>query len=216
MEKINQPAVINNKQDACLSDDLIHQDLAATKNLVYSPSNFQCSQLIREAESIEYGAYTFHLNGYLIKFRVSKITPTKIGQFVTLWKRISNGPIQPYDMDDLVDFFVISTRKNNHFGQFVFPKAVLCKHDVISIKGAGGKRALRVYPPWEKSLNRQAQKTQSWQVEYFLDVPQDTPINCNRVRELYLLDLKWRVDAVPYLRVNKKLENMVKDDLPTV
>jgi hypothetical protein len=30
----------------------------------------------------------------------------------------------------------------------------ILKHDVISIKGEGGKHAIRVYPPWEKSLNR--------------------------------------------------------------
>jgi hypothetical protein len=37
-----------------------------------------------EAESAEYGAYTFELNDLSVRFRVAKITPTKIGQFVTL------------------------------------------------------------------------------------------------------------------------------------
>lgn len=106
---------------------------------------------------------------------------------MTLWKRLGNSPIQPYDMDDSIDFFVICARKENHFGQFVFPKFALLKHDVISIKGKGGKRAIRVYPPWEKSLNRQAQKTQNWQIEYFLNISKDNSIDYNRVKKLYSL-----------------------------
>src|SRR5258708_5952015 len=93
---------------------------------------------------------SFNLNGFFIRFRVAKITPTKIGQFVTLWKRIGNGPTQPYDTSDTVDFFIISTRKDDHFGQFVFPKSVLSEQGILSINGKGGKRGIRVYPPWDK------------------------------------------------------------------
>jgi len=138
-----------------------------------------------EPESAEYGAYTFKLNDFLIRFRVAKITPTKIGQFVTLWKRVGNGSTQPYDISDLVDFFIISTRKEKHFGQFIFPKSVLCEQGVFSIKGKGGKRGIRVYPPWDKTLSRQAQKTQEWQIRYFLEIPQDKKIDCARAQELY-------------------------------
>ena len=129
--------------------------------------------------------YTFELNGFSIRFRVAKITPTKIGQFVTLWKRLENGPIQPFDSSDPVDFFIISTRQDDRFGQFVFPKAVLCKQDVLSIKGEGGKRALRVYPPWDITISRQAQKTQKWQMEYFLEIPVNRQIDCTRSQILY-------------------------------
>ena len=82
---------------------------------------------------------------------------------MTLWKRIKNGPIQPFDISDPIDFFIISTRKGNNFGQFVFPKAVLYEQGVISKNAEGGKRAIRVYPPWDKGLNNQALKTQKWQ-----------------------------------------------------
>jgi hypothetical protein len=44
-----------------------------------------------ERESLEYAACSFKLNSMSVKFRVAKITPTKIGQFVTLWKRVSKG-----------------------------------------------------------------------------------------------------------------------------
>lgn len=174
-------------QDAWRSTDLVHHDLLATYNFVYTPCHFKCSQPVMEAESTEYGAYTFQLNDLSIRFRVAKITPTKSGQFVTLWKRAKNGPIQPYDIADPVDFFIICTRKDNHLGQFIFPKHVLRKYDIISVEGKGGKRAIRVYPPWEKTLNRQAQKTQKWQIKYFLDVPENNSIDRDRAQMLYSL-----------------------------
>ncbi len=184
MNKILQNKLITN---ACIPEVSLHPDLVAIKNFIYMPAHFKCSQPISDIESVEYGAYTFQLNDHSIIFRVAKTTPTKTGQFVTLWKRIGNGPIQPYDIDDPFDFFVICTRKDNYFGQFVFPKGVLSEHDVISIKGKGGKRAMRVYPPWEKSLNKQAQKTQRWQIKYFLDISKDNPVDFNHVKNLYSL-----------------------------
>ncbi|WP_447124044.1 MepB family protein [Glaciimonas sp. GG7] len=143
-----------------------------------------------EAESADYGAYAFVLNGLAMRCRIAKITPTKIGQFVTLWKRIGNGPIQPYDASDRLDFFIISVRKDDCLGQFVFPKSVLCEQDVVSTDGKGGKRAMRVYPPWDTPVSRQAQTTQRWQLAYFLDISsadQDRRINCVRSKMLYTI-----------------------------
>ena len=127
------------------------------------------------------------MNTLAVRFRVAKITPTKVGQFVTLWERSKAGPIQPYDLSDSVDFFVISAREGDNFGQFVFPKAVLCDHDIVSENGQGGKRAIRVYPPWDKPMSRQAQKTQDWQLNYFLEIPANRPIDRERVQMLYVL-----------------------------
>jgi len=167
------------------SSDIFHSDLLATKDLLYTPCGFHCSLPIPEAQNTEYGAYVFNLNAFSIRFRVAKITPTKIGQFVTLWERIGNGPIQPYDMSDPVDFFVISARKGSALGQFVFPKAVLCDRDIVSNEGKGGKRAIRVYPPWDNPTSRQAQKTQQWQLDYFLEIPADKPVDYVRAQKLY-------------------------------
>ncbi|TRW95625.1 MepB family protein [Flavobacterium gawalongense] len=48
-----------------------------------------------------------------------------------------------------------------------------------------GKRAIRVYPPWDTTTNKQAQKTQKWQLDYFLEIPLDKPINLNRAKLFY-------------------------------
>lgn len=151
----------------------VKNDFLFAKEVLYEPCGFKCSEPVLELESAEYGACDFKLDDLNIKYRVAKITPTKTGQFVTLWKRNKQGIIEPFRLDDEIDFFIISTRKDNHFGQFIFPKAVLYEKGVISDETKEGKRAIRVYPPWDDANSKQAQKTQEWQVKYFLEIPED-------------------------------------------
>lgn len=166
-------------------DGIIHPDLLATKDWVYKPNHFHCSIPQAEVDNAEYGAYQFTLQQRRIKFRVAKITPTKIGQFVTVWKRVGKQPIRPYDVLDPFDLLVISTRRGELFGQFVMPKSVLVQQGILSAAGKGGKRALRVYPPWDQTTSRQAQNTQHWQLRYFLEIPHHKPLDKARLQMLY-------------------------------
>ncbi|MEU6758129.1 MepB family protein [Streptomyces sp. NPDC046685] len=163
----------------------VHGDLLAAKALLYDPCGFACSQPVPEAESAEYAAHTFTLDGLAVRFRAARTTPTKVGQFVTVWKRSPDGPIQPFDVTDPVDLFVISSRDGHHFGQFVFPLDVLRRRGVVSENGSGGKRAFRVYPPWVTTTNRQAGTAQAWQLDHFLYLPPDRPVDAARAEELY-------------------------------
>ncbi len=147
---------------------MIPPDLVLAEKLVYKPSNL-LQNLKKEDESADYGASEFTLDDYSIKFRVGKITSKKVGQFITFWKRIGRGPILPYDFNDSFDFLIVSVRTNYHFGHFVFPKAVLFERGIISGNRKEGKRAMRVYPSWDKTDNSQAKKTQVWQLHYFID-----------------------------------------------
>lgn len=165
--------------------NMIHNDLILAKELLYDKCNFKCSYPLIELESSEYGACTFELNSLSIKYRVAKITPTKIGQFVTIWKRTANGPIEPHSSSDLIDLFIISTRKDNFFGHFIFPKSALSKYGIITNNEKEGKRGFRVYPPWDKTTSKQAQATQKWQLNFFLEIPIDTEINLERSKMLY-------------------------------
>ena len=76
-----------------------------------------------------------------------------------------------------------SVRNGDLFGQFVFPKLVLRDRGLLSKNGQGGKLAIRAYPPWDNTVNMQAQKTQKWQLEYFLAI--DISIDYLMVRLLY-------------------------------
>lgn len=145
-------------------------DLLLATKLAYKPNGLFYKNLIAETESQEYGACSFEINDQHIKFRVAKITPTKIGQFVTFWKRIGSGPIEPYDVLDPFDLLVISVRDGEFFGQFVFPKSILSAKGLLSKETRGGKRAMRVYPPWNTTTSEQARKTQLWQITYFFEI----------------------------------------------
>lgn len=147
-----------------------HNDLQLAKELFYDPCNFDFKNPKLSVESIEYGACTFELHGKKIQHRVSKITPTKNGQFVTLWKRNQDGITEPFDINDPVDFFIITARSGDHLGQFIFPKSDLAHKGIITQNGKSGKRGFRVYPPWDKAESKQAEKTQNWQLDYFLTI----------------------------------------------
>lgn len=164
----------------------LHDDLVAARTLVYGPGGFACSRPVPEPESAEYAAHRFTLDGLGVRFRVAKTTPTKAGQFVTVWQRSEEGPIRPFDAGDGIDLVVISSRDSEHFGQFVFPRDVLCERGIMSRNGSGGKRGFRVYPPWVTTTSRQAGNTQAWQVRYFLHLAhQSGPVDMARAKVLY-------------------------------
>jgi hypothetical protein len=175
---------------ACAADPglgYIPNDLIAAIQDVYTPAGMQLTDLaIREAESAEYGASRFGLDGHTIVFRVAKTTPTKIGQFVTIWKRPTSGSIiAPLDIDDGVAFVVVSVFDATHRGQFVFDQKILASKGIMAINGKGGKRAIRVYPPWVKPVAKQAVRTQQWQLRYFLPLEQSGNADSVQVRRLF-------------------------------
>ncbi len=161
------------------------EDLFIAQEHIYNLCGFKCSSLQVEPESAEYGACQLTINKNQIIFRIAKTTPTKSGQFVTIWKRIGNGPIQPYDFSDDFDLIVISTRKDNLLGQFVFPKSILLTKGIISGNNKDGKRGIRVYPPWEPVTSKQAEKTQAWQLQYFLWIQGGPNVDVERAVKLY-------------------------------
>ena len=123
------------------------------------------------------------MNDKLIQYRVANITPTKIGQFVAIWKRNNNGITVPFDVADSLDFMIISVRDSENFGQFIFPKSVLVSHGIISQNEKGGKRGIRVYAPWDKPENKQAIKTQAWQVNYFVEIRENSHLDLEFVKK---------------------------------
>ncbi|MED5612636.1 MepB family protein [Janthinobacterium sp. P210005] len=128
---------------------------------------------VPEAESADYGACRAELHGKRLVLRVAKTTPTKIGQFVTVWKRPHpDADIAPLDEADPVDIVIIAVADDvgdgARHGFFIFPRSVLIERGVMSRAAQGGKRALRVYPPWCAPESIQAQRTQRWQAAWFV------------------------------------------------
>lgn len=134
--------------------------------------------LIKNANSGKYSSYQEHneandyygcqycYNGNKYIQRTAKITPKKIGQFVTLWKRNTLGITSPFTASEELDFVIILCFKDKKMGRFIFSKDVLIKNGILS-EMKEGKRGFRVYPQWDTPQNKQAIKTQVWQLEYF-------------------------------------------------
>lgn len=156
------------------------------KTSVYDKCGLEISGFTLEKESTEYAACRFELSGRMIICRSAKITPKKVGQFVTFWKRNGAGPIEPLHETDLLDFYVVNVQSENQVGQFVFPKSVLIKKGIISTERKEGKRAFRVYPKWDLPKSKQAERTQKWQLDYFFEL--NDFLDVDRVLELYRKD----------------------------
>ena len=60
------------------------------------------------------------------------------------------------------------------------------KDNILSSSKKEGKRAMRIYPPWDKTDNSQAKKTQAWQLQYFIKFSER---NFDFARIRYLLDI---------------------------
>lgn len=163
----------------------IHSDIRVVKELVYDKCGFDLTNLTQNLESKEYGACSFELNGKTIQQRVSKITPTKTGQFVTIWKRNEDGITEPFDILDDIDFIIITSKSGDNFGQFIFPTSVLADNGIITRNGKEGKRGIRVYPPWDIATSKQAEKTQSWQTKYFLTIKKDNSTDLDLAKKLF-------------------------------
>ncbi len=163
--------------------ETLNDNLNEVKTKVYNKLSFNIFRVNKELEGIEYDACQFELNGMKVISRSSKITPKKVGQFVTFWKRNQNGETEPYSENDPFDFYVINVKSGDRLGQFVFPKSELINKGVITTEKKDGKRGFRVYPIWDKALNKQAEKTQKWQLNYFYEIDKTTDFK--RVNELY-------------------------------
>ena len=165
--------------------DSFHNDLKIAKELVYDKCGFGLTDPKLNSESVEYGACSFGLNGKTVQHRVSRITPTKTGQFVTIWKRNKDGITQPFDISDDIDFIIITSKSGDNFGQFIFPKSVLVDKGIITRNGNRGKRGIRVYPLWDIATNKQAEDTKSWQTKYFFTIKSDNSTDLNLIKKLF-------------------------------
>ncbi|NJB37578.1 MepB family protein [Croceivirga sp. JEA036] len=136
---------------------------------LFSKAGYTIADFKIEQESQEYLACTFKVNNKTIMCRTAKITPKKTGQFVTFWKRNSEGVTIPYQHTDEFHFYLIHVKANGKSGLFLFPKTVLVKKGIITTHLKVGKRGFRVYPSGDAPTSKQAFNTQKWQSLYFIE-----------------------------------------------
>ncbi|MCD8919258.1 MepB family protein [Staphylococcus gallinarum] len=146
-------------------------------------SSFNVQEINEEYWNKEYEAINLSINKISIKSRLAKKTPKKRGYFLALWKKDQENINVPYHYEEFKDLLIVNILDEQYKGQFVFPKAVLEKHNVLCTNKAKGKMAFRVYPSWEENLNTSATKTQKWQSPYFIDLTHS--IDKGKVNYLY-------------------------------
>ena len=166
----------------------LFSELELINKYIFQACGIELKNVENELESQEYFAHNFELNNQKVKFRMAKITPTKTGQFVTIWKRNENGITEPHNLSDKFEFYIIATREETKFGVFIFDKTVLSENKILTNKKDEGKRGIRVYPTWSLTTNKQAQKTKNWQTKYFVEISNEEKIDINKVKKLLNLE----------------------------
>ena len=155
------------------------------QDIIYDKCDLRFENFSPEDESSEYYAHTFTINDKKGLFRIAKKTPTKAGWFVTIWKRGSDNIIAPYEEYDSIDFVIIAVSDGDRVGEFIFPKKILIKKKIFSANGKEGKRAFRVYTPWDKTTSAQAAKTQKWQCQFFISLNSSCLESTLKIKDLY-------------------------------
>lgn len=128
-----------------------------------------------EPQNSKYESFVFSISQYTFRNRLAKKTPAKKGYFVAFWEKDKHNKNQAFDFRESPDFLIVHVFENEHKGVFLFPKAVLLNQNILRTPQIKGKMAMRVYPLWERHLNKTAEKTQQWQLDYFINLSK-TPV----------------------------------------
>jgi len=147
-------------------------------------TNKKITDFATDAECLEYSGCNFKLDDLKIKYRQAKVTPKKVGLFVTLWKRNAENKTEPFNENDPFDFYIIAVKQEDYSGFFIFPKDVLSEKGILTNSKKEGKRGFRVYPDWTETANNQATKTKAWQTNYFINCYQDNQAISERLNNL--------------------------------
>ena len=137
-----------------------------------------------DVECLEYSGCSFKLDDLNVKFRQAKVTPKKVGLFVTLWKRNTENKTEPFNVNDPFDFYIIAVKQEVYSGFFIFPKDILSDKNILTNSKKEGKRGFRVYPNWAETTNNQAAKTKAWQTNYFINCSENNHIVSEKLNNL--------------------------------
>ncbi|MBV7392236.1 MepB family protein [Enterococcus sp. ALS3] len=136
-----------------------------------------------EHQNKDYEGSTFSIRNFTFRCRLGKLTPKKKGYFVAFWEKDSVGNNQAFSFQNYPNKLIVVIIDDSLSGQFVFPKEILLKKNILKSPGSKGKMAMRVYPDWETDLNTSATKTQNWQSKYFIDT--SSIIDSEKLNTLY-------------------------------
>lgn len=121
-----------------------------------------------EQQRGDYESGIVGIGSQLWRIRTARVTPTKPGAFVAVWRRDERGETRPFGSDDPADGLLLFVPDGDRFGFFRFTALHLERLGVTSSSTSPGKRGFRVYPSWSEVVNRQATQTQNTQASAFI------------------------------------------------
>ncbi|MBL3698802.1 MepB family protein [Leucobacter luti] len=128
------------------------------------------AHVLPEEQSSDYESGLATIGSGTWRIRTARITPTKPGAFVAVWRRSPSGATEPFESSDECAGLMVFVSDADRFGVFTFTREHLTKLGVVRSSRARGKRGFRVYPPWNTNLNAQAARTQRAQADAFADL----------------------------------------------
>jgi hypothetical protein len=131
--------------------------------------------LAPENENADYGAALVTVGDKALRVREARVTPTKPGAFVSVWRRAAEGGTEPFPAADAGDGLLVFVAEGAHEGVFCFTVEHLGELGVTRSQTSPGKRGFRVYPPWCAGLNPQASRAQRAQASAFTDLSAELP-----------------------------------------
>lgn len=124
-----------------------------------------------EKQNSDYESGVARIGNEQWRIRTARITSTKPGAFVAVWKRGECGSTRPFTADESFSGLLVFVEEQERFGVFQFTKAHLISLGYVSSALHPGKRGFRVYPAWCADLNSQASRTQRVQGAAFSELP---------------------------------------------
>jgi len=128
-----------------------------------------------EDQNSDYESGIALVSGQWWRIRAARITPTKPGAFVAVWKRDEHGATRPFTAGEslagLLVFVEDRVEGEERFGMFRFTPEQLVSLGYVSSSSKAGKRGFRVYPSWCTGLKSQALRTQRGQAAAFVEFP---------------------------------------------
>lgn len=68
--------------------------------LIFSEFNLELMHTQKEMYNKDYDGHSFELSNKSIRYRKSKITPSKVGQFVSFWTKDENDRNRAYTQEE--------------------------------------------------------------------------------------------------------------------
>ncbi|WP_456503414.1 MepB family protein [Arthrobacter sp. UYCu723] len=135
------------------------------------PENTQELVVHAEEQNSEYESGMALIGKDWWRIRTARITPTKPGAFVAVWKRDENGSTRPFTTDEATTGLLVFVEDGQRFGVFRFTSTHLKALGYVTSESHPGKRGFRVYPSWCANLNPRASRTQRAQAAAFEELP---------------------------------------------